>query len=131
MLNTWTGIGRLTKAPECRYTQAGKAVTSFDIAVDREYKDANGNKETDFFSIITWGKLAEVVANHLDKGRLVAVTGRLQARTYETQDGQKRKVYEIVADKVVFLDRAKEQKPDAQGTPGGDVFPEVDTDIPF
>jgi len=139
MLNKVILIGRLTRPPECRYTQSGKAVTNFDIAVDRNHKDADGNKETDFISIVTWGKLAETCANYLDKGRLVAVDGRLQIRSYETQDGQKRRVAEVVADGVRFLDRGKDTANIANtatantastgaGT-SGDVLP--DDDIPF
>jgi single-strand DNA-binding protein len=121
-MNNWNGIGRLTKAPESRYTQSGKAVTSFDIAVDREFKDAAGNRQTDFIPVVVWGKLAEICANNLDKGRLVGVTGTLQIRSYEAQDGQKRRVAEIVAEKVKFLDKAKDGQ--AQPVDCSDIFPE-------
>lgn len=126
MLNRVILIGRLTRDPEVRYTQSGKAVTSFDLAVDRMVANAQGQKETDFIPIVTWGKLAETCGNYLNKGRLVAVDGRLQIRTYETESGQKRKVAEVVADGVRFLDRAKDGTAAASGA---DVFP--DDDIPF
>lgn len=126
MLNKVILIGRLCRDPEVRYTQSGKAVTTFDIAVDRPVANAQGQRETDFIPIVTWGKLAETCGNYLNKGRLVAVDGRLQIRSYETPDGQKRRVAEVVADGVRFLDK---QATDAQGTAGGNVFP--DDDIPF
>ncbi len=133
MLNKVILIGRLTRDPEVRYTQSGKAVTTFDLAVDRSVANAQGQRETDFIPIVTWGKLAETCGNYLNKGRLVAVDGRLQIRSYETQDGQKRRVAEVVADGVRFLDRGKEPANAAGAGAGagatGDVFP--DDDIPF
>ncbi len=125
MLNKVILIGRLTKPPEVRYTQSGKAVTSFDIAVDRNHTDAQGQRETDFIPIVTWGKLAETCGNYLNKGRLVAIDGRLQIRSYETQEGQKRRVSEVVAESVRFLDKGKES---GQVPPvaSGDIFPDDD-----
>ena len=128
MLNKVILIGRLVRDQEVRYTQAGKAVTTFDIAVDRNHTDAQGNRETDFVPIVTWGKLAETCGNYLSKGRLVAVDGRLQIRSYETQEGQKRRVTEVVAEGVRFLDKGKEAGSVAQQQ-GSDVSP--DDDIPF
>ena len=101
-------VGRLVRDPENKYTTAGKAVTTFTLAVDRQFTNQQGEREADYIPIITWQKLAETCANHLSKGRLVAVEGRLQIRTYDAQDGQKRKVAEVVANSVQFLDRAKE-----------------------
>jgi single-strand DNA-binding protein len=131
MLNKVILIGRLTRDPEVRYTQSGKTVTTFDIAVDRPIANAQGQRETDFIPIVTWGKLAETCGNYLNKGRLVAVDGRLQIRSYEAQDGQKRRVTEVVAEGVRFLDRGKESgsAASAGGGTSGDVFP--DDDIPF
>ena len=100
-------VGRLVRDPENKYTTAGKAVTTFTLAVDRQFTNQQGEREADYIPIITWQKLAETCANHLSKGRLVAVEGRLQIRNYETQDGQKRKAAEVVANSVQFLDRAK------------------------
>jgi single-strand DNA-binding protein len=99
-------IGRLTRDPELRYTPNGVAVANFDLAVPRPGE----KKETDFIRIITWQKTAELCANYLKKGRQVAVEGRLQIRSYEAQDGQKRRVAEVVANQVQFLDR-KDDKP--------------------
>ncbi|HOB08310.1 MAG: single-stranded DNA-binding protein [Limnochordia bacterium] len=104
MLNRVILIGRLVADPQLRYTQSGVAVTSFTIAVDRSFTSQNGERETDFIDIVTWRKLAETCANHLNKGRLVAVEGRLQIRSYDDRDGIRRKAAEVVADQVQFLD---------------------------
>ncbi|MGI5892181.1 MAG: single-stranded DNA-binding protein [Bacillota bacterium] len=103
MLNRIILIGRLTKDPELRFTQSGVAVASFFLAVDRSFKNADGQKETDFINIIAWRGLGENCANYLSKGKLAAVDGRLQIRNYETKDGQKRTIAEVVADDVRFL----------------------------
>lgn len=124
-------IGRLTKDPELRYTPNGVAVGNFVIAVDRQFS-RDGNKETDFIPVVVWQKLAENCANHLKKGRLVAVEGRLQIRSYDTQDGQKRRVAEIVASNVQFLDRGKDEGQAPQVQPQNDEFGEINLDdIPF
>ena len=102
-------IGRLTRDPELRYTPNGLAVANFDLAVDRPTTNQQGERETDFIRIVAWQKQAELCANYLKKGRLVAVEGRLQIRNYETQDGQKRKAAEVVAGFVQFLDKSKEE----------------------
>jgi len=132
VLNKMILIGRLVADPQLRYTGSGHAVTNFTLAVDRPFVNQGGKKETDFIDIVTWRKLAEVCANHLSKGRLVAVEGRLQIRSYDDQNGVRRKAAEVVADNVRFLDRAKE----AQSSNSGDwsdnkaAEPEFD-DIPF
>lgn len=108
MLNQTIIIGRTTKEPEFRQTQNGVSVATFTIAVDRNFKNQNGEKETDFFNIVCWRGLAETVGRYLGKGRLVAVSGRLQNRSYEAKDGTKRYITEIVASEVQFLDRAKD-----------------------
>ncbi|MBI2252158.1 MAG: single-stranded DNA-binding protein, partial [Armatimonadetes bacterium] len=95
-------IGRVTADPELRYTPSGKPVVNFVIAVDRP-KNADGKKEADFVTIVAWQKLAEICANYLNKGKLIAIDGRLQVRSFETQDGQKRKVYEVVANNMQML----------------------------
>jgi len=105
VLNRIILIGRLTRDPELRYVPSGQPVASFTLAVDRPFVNQQGERATDFIDIVAWRKLAEQVTQHLSKGRLVAVEGRLQIRSYETQDGQKRKVAEVVADGVRFLDR--------------------------
>lgn len=92
-------IGNLTRQPELRFTQNGKAVANMTVAVADKFNKDN----TYFFDVVVWNKTAELCAEWLDKGKKVGVTGRLTSRTYETQDGQKRKVVEIVADDVDFL----------------------------
>ncbi|ABI69827.1 single-stranded DNA-binding protein [Syntrophomonas wolfei] len=99
MLNRVILIGRLTKDPELRYTQNGTAVATFTLAVDRKYK----REETDFIPIVVWAKQAENCANYLNKGSLVAIEGRIQVRTYDNQEGQRRWVTEVVAEDVRFM----------------------------
>ncbi len=101
MLNRIILIGRLTRDPELKYTTNGTAVATFSLAVNRKYN----REEVDFIDIVAWRGLAENVANYLSKGRMAAVEGRLQIRTYETKEGQKRKAAEVVADDIRFLDR--------------------------
>lgn len=94
-------IGRLTKDPELSYTQGGKAVCKFTLAVDRPY---NGeSKEADFINIVVWNKAGENAAKYLNKGRQTAVEGRLQIRSYDGNDGKKRYVTEVIADRVEFI----------------------------
>lgn len=131
MLNRIILIGRLTRDPELRYVPSGHPVASFTLAVDRPFVSQQGERGTDFIDIVAWRKLAEQVTQHLSKGRLVAVEGRLQIRSYETQDGQKRKVAEVVADGVRFLDRkatgpqadAPAQEAETEPADGGDDVP--------
>lgn len=123
-------VGRLAQDPEVRYTQSGKAVASFSLAVNRF--GGGGQKETDFIPIVAWEKLAETCGNNLTKGQRVLIEGRLQIRSYETNDGQKRRVAEVVAANMEFLER-KQGAPDEKGGDanpfGGQVFPEEE--IPF
>lgn len=110
-------IGNLTKDPEIRSTQSGVAVCNFTIAVNRRFKNANGQQETDYLNIIAWRQLAELCSKYLAKGRKVAVTGSIQARTYEAKDGSKRTAWDIVADEVEFLTPQNQQSstPSAPG----------------
>src|SRR5690554_5156692 len=104
MLNKVVLIGRLTKDPEIRYLPSGVAVTTFFLAVNRNFTNQQGEREADFLPIVTWRGLAETCGKYLAKGRLVAVAGRIQTRNYETQTGERRYVTEIIADEVQFLD---------------------------
>ncbi|MDF2857849.1 MAG: single-strand binding protein [Neobacillus sp.] len=122
--------GRLTRDPEVRYTQSGKAVASFSVAVDSGYGD---NKKTDFIPVVAWDNIAEVCGNNLQKGRRVLVEGRLQIKDYE-KDGQKRRSADVVAQNVIFLDSKGGQadKPSSGydvTSFGTEVFPEEE--IPF
>lgn len=97
-------IGNLTRDPEMRTTGSGNSVCSFAIAVNRRFKNAQtGQPETDFINIVAWRQLADLCGRYLLKGRKVAVTGSIQTRTYEAQDGSKRNAFEVVADEVEFL----------------------------
>lgn len=123
-------VGRLAQDPEVRYTQTGKAVASFSIAVNR-FGGGGQKEQTDFIPIVAWEKLAETCGNNLTKGQRVLVDGRLQIRSYETNDGQKRRVAEVVAQTIEFLER-KQGSPEEKGEAnpfGGQVFPEEE--IPF
>jgi single-strand DNA-binding protein len=107
MLNRIILIGRLTKDPELKYTpNSGVALASFTLAVDRPFQSSRREKETDFIRIICWSKLAERCKQHLGKGRLVAVEGRLQIRNWDSPQGERRSIAEVRADDVRFLDRA-------------------------
>ena len=97
-------IGRLTTKPELRYTNANLPYTRFNLAVNRTFSNAQGQRETDFISIIVWRKQAENVCNYLDKGSLVSVEGRIQTGSYDAQDGSKRYTTDVVADNVQFLE---------------------------
>ncbi|TMI76445.1 MAG: single-stranded DNA-binding protein [Bacillati bacterium ANGP1] len=139
MLNRVILIGRLTRDPELRYVPSGQPVASFTLAVDRPFVNQQGERGTDFIDIVAWRRLAEQVTQHLSKGRLVAIEGRLQIRSYETQDGQKRKVAEVVADAVRFLDRkapapgaaAEPAAPETVEAEGSGRESEREDDVPF
>ncbi len=137
MYNRIILIGRLTRDPELRYVPNGAPVASFTLAVDRPFRDQQGNRETDFIDIVAWRKLAEQVSQYMTKGRMVAVEGRLQIRSYETQDGQRRKVAEVVADGIRFLDRGDRARAAAAPAPAdtgmGDEPAQggQDEDVPF
>ena len=122
-LNRIILIGRLASEPELKYTPSGIAVTQFRIAVNRpmsaEARSNGQEKQADFIPIVAWRQSAEYAANYLGKGRLVAVEGRLQVREYVTQDGQKRRDTEVVADNLKSLDRPKEGEEGGGGGGGG------------
>lgn len=108
MLNKIFLMGRLTRDPELRRTQSGTPVTSFALAVDRDYKAADGSRETDFIDVVAWRNTAEYVAKNFTKGRMVVVEGRLQLRDWTDKDGNKRRAAEVVADSVYFADSKRD-----------------------
>ena len=108
MLNKIILMGRLTKNPELRRTQSGTTVTSFTIAVDRDFKGQNGEKETDFVDVVAWRSTAEFVAKYFTKGRMAVVEGRLQMRDWTDKEGNKRRSAEVVADNVYFGDSKRD-----------------------
>ncbi|EAC3156017.1 single-stranded DNA-binding protein [Listeria monocytogenes] len=104
MMNRVVLVGRLTKDPDLRYTQAGAAVATFTLAVNRPFKNAQGEQEADFINCVVWRKPAENVANFLKKGSMAGVDGRVQTRNYEDSDGKRVFVTEVVAESVQFLE---------------------------
>ena len=113
-LNRVILIGRVVAPPELRYTTSGKAVASFRMAVDRRGR-SNGENNADFIPIVAWERLAEICNEFLTKGKLILVEGRLQTRTYEAQDGQKRSAFDVVADDMRMLGSRSE----GEGAPAG------------
>jgi single-strand DNA-binding protein len=97
-------IGRLTRDPELRYSSNNNAIVNFSIAIDRQYTNQQGQRETDFINIVAYQKQAENIKKYVSKGSLVAVDGRIQTRNYEDKDGKRVYVTEVVADRVQFLD---------------------------
>ena len=116
MLNKIIIMGRLTRDPELRRTQSGTAVTSFSLAVDRDFKSQSGEKETDFIDIVAWRNTADFVSKYFSKGRMAVVDGRLQIRDWVDKDGGKRRSAEVVADNVYFGDSKRDGD---SGTSGG------------
>ncbi|MBC3888460.1 single-stranded DNA-binding protein [Acetobacterium paludosum] len=100
-------VGRLTRDPDVKNTTTGKAVATFTLAVDRRFKNKDGQKEADFVPIVVWGKQAEIAGQYLSKGSQIGVSGRLQVRSYDAQDGQRRYVTEVVADEISFLSSSR------------------------
>ena len=127
-------MGRLTRDPEVRYTQTGKVVCQFTLAVDRPFANQEGQREADFIPVVIWGKVAELCGNSLTKGQRALVDGRLQIRSYDAKDGTKRWVTEIVANSVEFIER----KATGSGAPvqSGDAGPKSEMEsfgsaVPF
>ena len=118
-MNVVALIGRLTRDPEKRVIPSGNSVVEFSIAVDKQFGKKEGEPDAYFFRVKAWGKTADFVANYLTKGRLVAVSGRLEQRKYQASDGTNREVVEIVAENVQGLDRPRD---DAGGGGGGGSY---------
>lgn len=133
MLNNVIIMGRLTRDPELRRTQGGTAVTSFTMAVDRDFKSQSGEKETDFIDVVAWRNTGEFAAKYLAKGRMAAVEGRIQVRDWQDKDGNRRKSVEVVADNVYFADSKRDSKPQESRTVDDQEFDEIedDGDLPF
>lgn len=130
-------IGRLVRDPELRYTPNGAAVCTFTLAVDRPYNSQSNEREADFIDIVVWNKIAENVAKYIAKGRQVGVEGRLQIRSYEANDGQRRWRTEVIANNVEFLGSSNNQSnggkvaKDADVSEFGEPVAFSDADIPF
>lgn len=156
MINNVTVVGRLTRAVDLRYTSNGTAYASFTLAVDRDFKNQNGERETDFINCVMWRKPAENLANYTKKGSLIGIEGRIQTRNYDNQQGQRVYVTEVLAERFHFLESSKTANNDVLSnegtntlgfnknqnssgnfsnsdpfTSGGDVFNVNDDDLPF
>ena len=113
MMNQYFGVGRLVEDPKVEITESGKEVTRMPIAVQRSYKNADGEYDTDFFDVVLWNSLAVNTSEYCHKGDLVGVKGRLESNTYETKDGEKKKSTYIVAEKISFLASKKSKESEA------------------
>ncbi len=122
-------IGRLTRDPELRYTQGGKAFTTFTLAVDRRFSKDN-QPTADFIPCMAWDKLAEIIGNNLAKGRRVGVEGRLQTRTYDAKDGSKRSAFDVMVDELEFLDPKQQGQGQQDGRPKLSQD-DMDIEVPF
>lgn len=156
MINNVVVVGRLTRAVDLRYTSNGTAYASFTLATDRDFKNQNGEKETDFINCVMWRKPAENLANYTKKGSLIGIEGRIQTRNYDNQQGQRVYVTEVLAERFHFLESSKTANNDSLGNEGtntlgfnknqnssgnfensdpftsrGDVFNVNDDDLPF
>lgn len=135
MLNKIVIMGRLTRDPELRRTQSGTPVTSFSLAVDRDFKSQSGHKETDFIDVVAWRNTAEFAAKYFTKGRMAIASGRLQIRDWQDNNGNKRRSAEVIADSIYFGDSKPQDAQPAVHAVNVDAsdFDEIedDPDIPF
>jgi len=120
-------LGRLTKNPEIKYTNSGKVVATFTLAVDRPFASADGKKESDFIDCVLWGKSAELLGNSVSKGQRVLVEGRLQIRSYTDKDGNKRYKTEVVCNNFEYIER----KGDGNTSNSQGGFSNMGTAVPF
>lgn len=134
MLNTVALMGRLTRDPEPKTTGSGVSVTSFTLAIDRSYTKQGEDRQADFIDVVAWRGTADFICKYFRKGQLIAVQGFLQTRTYTDKDGNKRKVTEVVAEKVSFAESKKrdeqQQKEDQYEAEESDSYTS-DDDLPF
>ena len=117
MINNVTLAGRLTKDVELKYTPANQAVAQFTLAVNRTFKNANGERESDFINCVIWRKSAENFANFVKKGALIGITGRIQTRNYENQQGQRVYITEVIAENFQMLESRNQQQGQQQAQP--------------
>lgn len=144
MINNVTLIGRLTKDAELRYTPSNVAVATFTLAVNRTFKNENGDREADFINCVMWRQQAGNLANWAKKGALIGITGRIQTRNYDNQQGQRVYVTEVVAEQFQLLESRNKQQEQAPAQPSNnytgnsnpfsrptDPFSVSDDDLPF
>ena len=129
-MNIWTGMGRLVKDPDTNYTQQGKVYTRFTLAVNRNYKNADGTQAADFIDCVAWGKTAEAIGNFVHKGQRLLVEGTLNISSYEGKDGAKHRSAEINVRNFHFIEKAEKK---GFGEDMGNVMdaPNDITNIPF
>ena len=113
-MNQFFGVGRLVAQPEVKESENGKKYTNFTIAVQRSYKNADGVYETDFLDVVSFGPMAETTAEYCQKGDMVGVKGRVETSSYETEDGEKRKSTQIIADRITFLSSSKNKETESE-----------------
>ena len=114
MINNVTLVGRMTRDAELRYTPQNQAVATFTLAVNRNFKNTNGDREADFINCVIWRQQAENLANWAKKGALIGITGRIQTRSYQNQQGQRVYVTEVVAEQFQLLESQKERSNQGQ-----------------
>lgn len=136
MLNRTVIMGRITRNPELRQTPNNVSVVTFSLAVDRNYQADKNNKQADFINIVAWRHTAEFVSKYFVKGQLVAVEGSIQTRSYQDKDGNNRTAFEVVADRVYFAEKKKDDNGQGASYPSGDLsdYEELDvddSDLPF
>lgn len=124
-------MGRLTKEPELKSTQNGISRCSFTLAVERRFKNADGERETDFINCTAWRTTAEFISKYFRKGQRIAVVGSIQVRSYETDAGERRYITEVIAEEAYFADGYQESNQGQQKTSGNDYFDVDDDDLPF
>jgi len=134
MYNKAILVGRLTDKPMLKYTESGTAVTQFSVAVDRRYKDADGNRKADFINIVAWRSAAEFACKYFGKGDPIGIDGSIQTRRWEDSNGNRRTAVEVVADNLFFVGSKTERSADPQPANTAQDFeemPEDTNDLPF
>lgn len=136
MLNTITIMGRLTADVELKTTQKSDSVCSFSVAVERNYKDADGKYPVDFIEVVAWRQTAEFISKHFTKGSMIAVQGSLQSRKWQAKDGSNRIAWEVIAERVYFAgSKPAEPQTEATAVPlaesGAEFAPTPEADLPF
>lgn len=134
-------LGRLTKEPELKSTQNGISRCAFNLAVDRRFKNANGERETDFINCTAWRTTAEFISKYFRKGQRIAIVGSIQVRSYETDSGERRYITEVIAEEAYFADGYQESKNSTNNSKSNNPNPFVsddewaeyndDTELPF
>lgn len=130
MLNKTIQMGRFVRDPELRSTATGKSVTSFTLAVGRDYKEPDGTRKADFINYVAWGNTAEFICRNFKKGSMAVVEGALQTRPYEESDGKKRTATEVNVNNIYFGDSKKETSESVPEVPPASSYG-YDDDLPF